>query len=138
MPIIILFIDFTTRQNQQNDEVSHFVTHLQDYTAGRMDVARCRFFGVSGMSTSRKFDLNFDDLKKYRPDVVFINLCGNDIRKPTDIDKLVEKLKDIVDELYYNGVSRTSLCRQHHRAWSLPSQSSLVLIRKHSTRYDDQ
>ena len=58
------------------------------------------------MSTSRKIDLMFDNLKKYRPDVVFINLGGNDMRKPTDIDKLVEKLKDIVDELYYNGVSR--------------------------------
>ena len=83
-----------------------YVTHLEDYTAGRMNVERSRFFGVSGMSTTRKFKFMFKELKKYRPDVVFMNLGGNDITWSTDIDKLVKRITNIVEELYLHGVRR--------------------------------
>ena len=57
------------------------MTKLAMLTFGRMDVSRCRFFGVSGMSTTKKLDYKFKDLKKYRPDGVFINLGDNDVTK---------------------------------------------------------
>lgn len=83
-----------------------YVTHLQTFTAGRVDVPRCRFFGKSGMSTQRKFKDCFDDLQKYRPDVVFINLGGNDITKRTVANHLKNRILDIVDKLYLSGVRK--------------------------------
>ena len=32
-----------------------YVTHLERFTGGISEVSNCRFFGVSGMSTRRKF-----------------------------------------------------------------------------------
>ena len=65
-----------------------YVTHLEKFTGGRSKVSNCRFFGVSGMSTRRKFQDKFDEIKHYRPDVVFMNLGGNDITESTDIQNL--------------------------------------------------
>ena len=50
------------------------MTHLEKFTGGRSEVSNCRFFGVSGIITSRKFQDKF-----YRPFVVFMYLGGNDI-----------------------------------------------------------
>ena len=80
------------------------MTHLEKFTGGRSEVSNCRFFGVSGMSTRRKFQDKFDEMKHYRPDVVFMNLGGNDITESTDIQNLVKRLKNIVKELYENGI----------------------------------
>ena len=55
------------------------------------------------MSTRRKFQDKFNEMKHYRPDVVFMNLGGNDITESTDIQNLVKRLKNIVKELYENG-----------------------------------
>ena len=55
------------------------MTYLGKFTGGRSEVSNCRFFGVSGMSTRRKFQDKFNEMKHYRPDVVFMNLGGNDI-----------------------------------------------------------
>ena len=54
------------------------MTHLEKFTGGRSEVSNCRFFGVSGMSTRRKFQDKFDEMKHYRPDVVLMNY-GNPI-----------------------------------------------------------
>ena len=56
-----------------------YVTHLEKFTGGRSEVSNCRFFGVSGIITSRKFQDKFDEMKHYRPVVVFMYLGGNDI-----------------------------------------------------------
>ena len=74
------------------------MTHLEKFTGGRSEVSNCRFFGVSGMSTRRKIQDKFDEMKHYRPDVVFMNLGGNDIQN------LVKRLKNIVKEPYDNGI----------------------------------
>ena len=37
-------------------------------------------------------------MKHYRPDVVFMNLGGNDIWESADIQNLVKRLKNIVKE----------------------------------------
>ena len=55
------------------------MTYQEKFTGGRSEVSNCRFFDVSGLSTRRKFQDKFDEMKHYRPDVVFINLGGNDI-----------------------------------------------------------
>ena len=52
------------------------MTHLEKFTGGRSEVSNFRFFGVSCMSTRRKFQDKFDEMKHYRPDVVFTNLGG--------------------------------------------------------------
>ena len=75
------------------------MTHLETFTGGRSEVSNCRFFGVSGMSTRRKFQDKFDEMKHYRPDVVFMNLDSNDITESTDIQNLVK-------ELYENGITK--------------------------------
>ena len=56
------------------------------------------------MSTRRKFQDKFDEMKHNRPDVVFMNLGGNDITESTDIQNLVKRLKNIVKEPYENGI----------------------------------
>ena len=38
------------------------MTHLEKFTGGRSEVSNCRFFGVSGMSTRRKFQDKFDEI----------------------------------------------------------------------------
>ena len=63
-----------------------------------------KFLTVAGMSTRRKFQDKFDEMKHYRPDVVFMNLGGNDITESTDIQNLVKRLKNIVKEPYENGI----------------------------------
>ena len=50
------------------------------------------------------FQDKFDEKKHYRPDVVFMNLGGNDITESTDIQNLVKRLKNIVKEPYENGI----------------------------------
>ena len=80
------------------------MTHLEKFTGGRSEVSNCRFFGVSGMSARRKFQDKFDEMKHYRPDVVFMNLGGNDITESTGIQNLVKRLKNIVKEPYENGI----------------------------------
>ena len=82
------------------------MTHLEKFTGGRSEVSNCRFFGVSGMSTRREFQDKLDEMKHYRPDVVFMNLGGNDITESTDIQNLVKRLKNIVKELYENGITQ--------------------------------
>ena len=71
------------------------MTRLEKFTGGRSEVSNCRFFGVSGMSTRRKFQDKFDQMKHFRPDVVFMNL-GGDITESTDIQNLVKRLKNTV------------------------------------------
>ena len=66
------------------------MTHLETFTGGRSEVSNCCFFGVSGMSTRRKFQDKFDEMKHYRFDVVFMNLGVNDITESTDIKNLVK------------------------------------------------
>ena len=48
----------------------------------------------------------FDEMKHYRPDVVFMNLGGNNIKESTGIQNLVKQLKNIVKELYENGITK--------------------------------
>ena len=58
------------------------------------------------MSTRRKFQDKLDEMKHYRPDVVFMNLGGNDITESTDIQNPVKRLKNIVKELYETGITK--------------------------------
>ena len=102
-----------------------YVTHLENFTFGRMDVSRCRFFGVPGMSTTRKFDYKFKELKRYRPDVIFINLGGNDITKSTDVDMLVKRITQIVEELYLDGLRRIFVASTIERG-SFPTFTGLT------------
>ena len=81
------------------------LTHPEKFTGGRSKASNCRFFGVSSMSTRRKFQDKFDEMKHYRPDVVFMNLGGNDITESTDTQNLVKRLKNIVKELHENGTT---------------------------------
>ena len=45
-------------------------------------------------------------MKHYRPDVVFMNLGGNHITESRDIQNLVKRPKNIVKELYENGITK--------------------------------
>ena len=54
----------------------------------------------------RKFQEKFDEIKHYRPDVIFMNLSSKDITESTDIQNLVKRLKNIVKELYENGTTK--------------------------------
>ena len=102
-----------------------YVTHLQKFTGGRSDVSNCRFLGVSGMSTRRKLQDKFDEMKHYRPDVVFMNLGGNDITESTDIHNLVKRLKNIVKELYENGTTKVFVATVIERG-SFPEWTGLA------------
>ena len=102
-----------------------YVTHLEKFTGGRSDVSNCRFFGVSGMSTRRKFQDKFDEMKHHRPDVVFMNLGGNDITESTDIQNLVKRLKNIVKELYENGSTKAIVATVIERG-SFPEWTGLA------------
>ena len=102
-----------------------YVTHLETFTGGRSEVSNCRFFGVSGMSTRRKFQNKFDEMKHYRPDVVFMNLGGNDITESTDIQNLVKRLKNIVKELYENGITKVFVATVIERG-SFPEWTGLT------------
>ena len=82
------------------------MTHLEKFTGGRSEVSNCRFFGVSGMSTRRKFQDKIDEMKHYRPDVVFMILYGNNIIESTDTQNLVKRLKNIAKELYEKGTTK--------------------------------
>ena len=111
-----------------------YKTHLEDYTAGRMNVERSRFFGVSGMSTTRKFKFMFKELKKYRPDVVLMNLGGNNITWSTDIDNVVKSITNIVEELYRHGVRRIFAPASSNE---VTSPDLLVLTKKGLTRFGE-
>ena len=104
-----------------------YVTHLEKFTGGRSEVSNCRFFGVSGMSTRRKFQDKFDEMKHYRPDVVFMNLGGNNITESTDIQNLVKRLKNIVKELYENGITKVFVATVNEQA-SFPEWTSLTRL----------
>ena len=111
-----------------------YVTHLEGFTGGRSEVSNCRFFGVSGMSTGRKFQDKFDELKHYRPDVVFMNLGGNDITESTDIQNLVKRLKNIVRELYENGTTKVFVATVIERG-SFPEWTGLTRPRFNKIRH---
>ncbi|XP_060564019.1 uncharacterized protein LOC132723342 [Ruditapes philippinarum] len=84
-----------------------FITRLQASTYGKLDFDRPhRFFGVSGMSTQRKFTSKFREMLEYRPRYVFINLGGNDITAACDIHSIYINLINIAEDLYNSGVER--------------------------------
>lgn len=66
----------------------------------------CRFFGQSGMSTTRKFYDKLQSMLQYQPDVVFMILGGNDVSCNSSVDSIVGRLKTIVDKLYSSGIRR--------------------------------
>ena len=107
------------------------MTHLEKFTGGRSEVSN---FGVSGMSTRRKFQDMFNEMKHYRPDVVFMNLSGNDITESTDIQNVVKRLKNIVKELYENGTTKvfvaTVIERGSFPKWSGPFQDHQIIPKK--------
>ena len=109
------------------------MTLLNKFTGGRSEVSNCRFFGVSGMSTRRKIQDKFDEMKHYHPDVVFMNLGGNGITESTDIQNLVKRLKNIVKELYENGITKvfvaTVIERDYFPEWTGLTRSIFNKIR---------
>ena len=102
-----------------------YLTNLEKFTGGRSEVSNCLFFGVSGMSTRRKFQDKFDEMKHYRPDVLFMNLGGNDITESTDIQNLVKRLKNIVKKLYENGITKVFVATVIERG-SFPEWTGLT------------
>ena len=64
-------------------------------------------------------------MKHYRPDVVFMNLGGNDITKSTDIQNLVKRLKNIFKELYENGITKVFVATVIERG-SFPEWTGLT------------
>ena len=111
-----------------------YVTHLERFIGDRSEVSNCRFFGVSGMSKRRKIQDKFDELKHYRPDVVFMNLGGNDITESTDIQNLVKRLKNIVRELYENGTTKVFFATVIERG-SFPEWTGLTRRRFNKIRH---
>ena len=101
------------------------MTHLEKFTGDRSEVSNCCFFCVSGMATRRKFQDKFDEMKRYRPDVVFMNLGGNDITESTDIQILVKRLKNIVKELNENGITKVFVATVIERG-SFPEWTGLT------------
>ena len=71
------------------------------------------------------FQDKFDKMKHYRPDVVFMNLGGNDITESTDIQNLVKRLKNIVKELYENGITKVFVATVIERG-SFPEWTGLT------------
>ena len=110
------------------------MTHLERFIGDRSEVSNCRFFGVSGMSKRRKIQDKFDELKHYRPDVVFMNLGGNDITESTDIQNLVKRLKNIVRELYENGTTKVFFATVIERG-SFPEWTGLTRRRFNKIRH---
>ena len=77
------------------------------------------------MSTRKKIQDKFDEMKHYRPDVVFMNLGSNDITESTDIQNLVKRLKNIVKELYENGITKVFVATVIERG-SFPEWTGLT------------
>ena len=106
------------------------MTYLEKFTGGRSEVSNCRFFDVSGMSTRRKFQDKCDEMKHFHPDVVFMNLGGNDITESTDIQNLVKRLKNIIKELYENGITKVFVATVIERG-SFPEWTVLTRFDMH-------
>ena len=83
-----------------------------------------RFFGKSGMSTRRKIDEKLCQLLEFQPDVVFMNVGGNDIRSTTSIEELVKQIKSLVAYLQSSGVRRVYVASIVERG-SFPSFTGL-------------
>ena len=64
-------------------------------------------------------------MKHYRPDVVFMNLGGNDLTESTDIQNLVKQLTNIVKELYENGITKVFVATVIERS-SFPEWTGLT------------
>ena len=66
-----------------------YISRLQKYTKNYMDLqGDCRFFGAPGMTTRNKFEYSFDQMLKFKPKFVFINLASFVAHRPTRPDFL--------------------------------------------------
>ena len=84
-----------------------YISRLQKFTSNNMDLpGECRFFGVPGMTTRRKFDDAFARVLQYQPTFLFLCLGGNDIDATTKPLDLVKRLMSVVAELKAVGVRR--------------------------------
>ena len=73
-----------------------YMSRLESFSSGNMP---CRFFGESGMSSTRKFKDKFHQLLEFRPDVVFMNIGGNDINARSSVEAIFLRIKNVVEEL---------------------------------------
>lgn len=84
-----------------------YITRLKRYCNGTMTTSGiCRFFGKSGMTTTRKFQETFEQMLNYQPDVVFINLAGNEVNSGTSVELVVHRLNLIIEQLRSSGVQK--------------------------------
>lgn len=82
-----------------------YVSRLERYCNGNLtNSGICRFFGKAGMSTTKKFRETFEQMLRFQPDVVFINLDGNDLSASSSVEAVVNRLKRIFDQLRQSGV----------------------------------
>ncbi|XP_060585339.1 uncharacterized protein LOC132741227 [Ruditapes philippinarum] len=84
-----------------------YISRLERYTHGKLEINRqCKFFGVPGMSTTKKFQDAFEQLLAYRPRYVFLNLGGNSFIADCNPHTVYLEIIDIVDKMYKAGVQR--------------------------------
>ncbi|XP_053402724.1 uncharacterized protein LOC128558010 [Mercenaria mercenaria] len=67
---------------------------------------KCKFYGVPGMSTQRKFEPEFQKMMMDKPKYVFLLLGGNDINRECEVIEIVNNIEHIVKRLKNNGVER--------------------------------
>lgn len=86
---------------------SSYVTRLNSWCRGYFKVpAIVRFFGKGGMRADRIPSVIFSELLSFRPDVVFLQLGGNDISDNCVPNEILKNITNCVNELRNSGVQR--------------------------------
>ncbi|XP_033724642.1 uncharacterized protein LOC117314669 [Pecten maximus] len=94
---------------------SSYISRLRDFCEGDFKVpGDCRFFGKGGMRTDSIPHWMMADLESFNPDVVFVHLGGNDIRRDSSPKDIFSNLCAIVETLKKSGakVHIAEICRR--------------------------
>ena len=62
------------------------------------------FFGLGGMRIDGYDEDLFNDMIRFRPDIVILNISGNDIHSKSEPKRIAEKVLALVSTLKSNGV----------------------------------
>ncbi|OWF35501.1 hypothetical protein KP79_PYT16799 [Mizuhopecten yessoensis] len=86
-----------------------YVARLRDYCDGDFHTnsfTKVLFFGYGGLKCSKIPQQIIAKALNFKPDTVFLHLCGNDITADSTARDVFDSLAMLIDELYRNGVKR--------------------------------
>lgn len=88
---------------------SSYISRLEKFCDGDLQdlvPKSCGFFGLGGMKIASILIPKYTKLFNFKPNYVFIQLCGNDIKYDCVPRDIYEKIVGCVDHLYLNGEKR--------------------------------